>query len=784
MKKQNLTEEMYRMRKLMNFDSKDYYENSTSYDKLFEEKLRTKRLLKEEINYENLPEWSKGGKKKWSNANYKDIIQYVEEYDKLLGGTFLTNKWYVLMMKWFKSNDTPQSRNSLKNWVFGDIYKGPNKPSTEATKKEKRKIKKGKINPKIFDSFSNILSKFLEVESVNTLVNSNTLKKINFLINTELPEFKNKGISFVNTESVTEFKNELICNLIILEWWSKNIKTHTDNPNWYDEKGEEELNNYIKSKSNFKTGFCESIMLEDVDSYFEGLTDSGQGIMYDLLDLDYSERGDDVGSGADIEVKVEPSKANGIKKTLMYDLGEKFSQEWSKKTGKKLDRKVLNRIGDITIGYEDTEIKTVSSTESGGSDFTIKQVGYSPMFQYPPLVSSEERTKLGMGFFPDNGINLSAKVMSELNSIIDDAKKEIGEYVKEINKSKEEYVKRQKEGDVIGEDILDEIVLEIGNFNLYAFSSTSKVRTNYKGKSKDSVGTYLSKKSFKDGKLVNPSWTFKVENAAKDMGGEPIEFTVLNGKYSTDKNAEQYEAFKNVTAGRTSEENNKPLAKDRYDVILNYLKDSIENRIIGVYGDSVNFVGEMVVKSTEENQVKPNRGPEWAKKVTDINAKDPRDGVPFYYELYKMAYSKNKNLRPVDFYMNRSKVDAENASKAAGTDITEDMLRGEYEKTYSVFRNSSAGFDFVLRMPEVTYKPKPDVDKFIVAKSEGLSIAIFTNKDLRVGEREDRKQNRKRKRGKRKWKWYPGKLLINWIINQPGGGGANIKMDGKCDAYG
>ena len=137
-------------------------------------------------------------------------------------------------------------RNSLKNWVFGDIYKGPNKPSTEATKKEKRKIKKGKINPKIFDSFSNILSKFLEVESVNTLVNSYTLKKINFLINTELPEFKNKGISFVNTESVTEFKNELICNLIILEWWSKNIKTHTDNPNWYDEKGEEELLNYKK----------------------------------------------------------------------------------------------------------------------------------------------------------------------------------------------------------------------------------------------------------------------------------------------------------------------------------------------------------------------------------------------------------------------------------------------------------------------------------------------------------------------------------------------------------
>jgi len=781
MKKQNLTEEIYRMRKLMNFDSKEYRDNITSYDKLFEEKIRTKHLLKEEINYESLPDWSNGGKKKWSNANYKDIIQYVEEYDKLLGGAFLTNKWYVLMMKWFKSNDTPDSRNSLKNWIFGDIYKGPNKPSTEANRKEKRQIKKGKINPKIFDSFTNILSKFLEIESVNTLVKPNTLKKINFLIKTELPEFKNKGVSFVNTESVTEFKNELICNLIILEWWSKNIETHKKNPEWYDEKGEEELNNYIKSKGTFKTDFCEAKMIEDVDSYFEGLTDSGRGIMYDMLDLEYSERGDDADSGADIEVKVEPSKMNGIKKTLMFDLGKKFSEKWTKKTGKKLDRKVLNGIGEISIGYEDTDIEMVSSTESGGSDFTIKQVGYSPMFQYPPLVSSEERTKMGMGFFPDDGSNLSAKVMGELNSLIDEAKETIDEYVKEINKSREEYIKRQKEGDVVGEDILDEIVLEIGNFNLYAFSSTSKVRTAYKGKSKNSVGTYLSKKSFKDGKLVNPSWTVKIENAAKDKEGEPIEFTMLNGKYSTDKNAEQHEVFEKITAGRTSETNNEPLAKDRYEVILNYLKDTIENRILNSFGDSVNFVGEITIKSTEENQVKPNMGPEWAKKVSDINAKDNRDGVPYYYELYKMAYSKNKNLRPVDFYLNRTKEDAKNASKAAGIQITEDQLKEEYEKTYSPFRNSSAGFDFVLRMPEVTYKPKPDVDKFIVAKSEGLSISIWTNKDLRNQKKQDRKYKKKKKP---KWKWYPGKFLINWIINQPGGGGANIKMDGKCDAYG
>jgi hypothetical protein len=39
MKKQNLTEEIYRMRKLMNFDSKEFNENTTSLDRLIEENI-------------------------------------------------------------------------------------------------------------------------------------------------------------------------------------------------------------------------------------------------------------------------------------------------------------------------------------------------------------------------------------------------------------------------------------------------------------------------------------------------------------------------------------------------------------------------------------------------------------------------------------------------------------------------------------------------------------------------------------------------------------------------
>lgn len=49
MKKQNLTEEIYRMRKLMNFNPKDFKDNVTSYDRLMEEKMVEKYLLSEQI---------------------------------------------------------------------------------------------------------------------------------------------------------------------------------------------------------------------------------------------------------------------------------------------------------------------------------------------------------------------------------------------------------------------------------------------------------------------------------------------------------------------------------------------------------------------------------------------------------------------------------------------------------------------------------------------------------------------------------------------------------------
>lgn len=48
MKKQNLTEEIYRMRKLINFDSKEFNENTTSLSNLKEQELIKENLLKEQ----------------------------------------------------------------------------------------------------------------------------------------------------------------------------------------------------------------------------------------------------------------------------------------------------------------------------------------------------------------------------------------------------------------------------------------------------------------------------------------------------------------------------------------------------------------------------------------------------------------------------------------------------------------------------------------------------------------------------------------------------------------
>jgi len=91
-RKTNLSEELYKMRKLINFDSKEYNENVTSYDRLIEEKMIEKYLLKEQDPGTNIKTTPKdqgqfgggigGGsteKKKDKEASQEDITNLTED---------------------------------------------------------------------------------------------------------------------------------------------------------------------------------------------------------------------------------------------------------------------------------------------------------------------------------------------------------------------------------------------------------------------------------------------------------------------------------------------------------------------------------------------------------------------------------------------------------------------------------------------------------------------------------------------------------------------------------
>ena len=192
MRKNTLTEEIYRMRKLMGHDSNEYRENVTSFDRLLEEKMIKKYLLKEEEGEEpKFSDWSNGGKVNWENAKLKDILKYISEVDEYFGGSFLNNPSYTTMMDWFADNDSESVRNSLKEWMFGDIYYGIKKSE------DVRQTKKNVVTPDEYDKnlqaelttnlgeASKIDLKTLNVtdknlkKSIDTLISSRTLEKLN-----------------------------------------------------------------------------------------------------------------------------------------------------------------------------------------------------------------------------------------------------------------------------------------------------------------------------------------------------------------------------------------------------------------------------------------------------------------------------------------------------------------------------------------------------------------------------------------------------------------------------
>jgi hypothetical protein len=89
MKKQNLTEEIYRMRKLMNFDSKEFNENTTSEDSLIEENYINNFINEQEVSEENINEsvsllWTNESANELNNEILNEISSEIDNGELLI----------------------------------------------------------------------------------------------------------------------------------------------------------------------------------------------------------------------------------------------------------------------------------------------------------------------------------------------------------------------------------------------------------------------------------------------------------------------------------------------------------------------------------------------------------------------------------------------------------------------------------------------------------------------------------------------------------------------------
>lgn len=431
MRKNTLTEEIYRMRKLMGHDSNQYRENVTTYDKLLEEKMVRKYLINEQEEDPQFFDWSNGGKVNWENAKLKDILKYIREVDEYFGGSFLNNPSYTTMMDWYEGNDSDGTRESLKEWMFGDIYYGIKK--VEGVKQtNKNKVAPDEYDKNLQNELTTILDNASKIDlktfnvtdknlkkSIDTLISSRTLEKLN----KELISINNAKV-FLKKETLEPLRD----NLNILINYSKNPKTDEDS---------------IDS-------------LKDVASYLVSfkLNDEKQ------IGLDVDDE--------DVKIEVNSDQRIAIKNNVMKKLSTEIEA-----IGEDTYRKLLKKITNIKITDEPKELNQFKVEKEGAQGVPVMVEGDSDIFQYPPENTEEgERNTLSNNFFPDDGTSMS----EEANAGIREQIKLLRKYIN----SQSSEVEAMREQNNLGEDFK----LEVSTINIFVYSSTSKVRTTYKSKDK------------------------------------------------------------------------------------------------------------------------------------------------------------------------------------------------------------------------------------------------------------------------------------------------------------
>ena len=439
MGKNTLTEEIYRMRKLMGHDSKEYRENVTSFDKLLEEKMIKKYLLKEEDGEDpKFSDWSNGGKVNWENAKLKNIIEYISEVDKYFGGTYLNNPSYTTMMDWFEENDSPNVRNSLKEWMFGDIYYGIKK--SEDVKQTKKNV----VAPDEFDKNLQVeLATILDTASKINLTTLNITDSEGTVDKTLTKDIK----TLISSRTLEKLTKELISlnkgNVFLKKEILEPLKTN--------------LNVLISYANNTNPTDDDIYAITDVVDYLLYFNlEEKEEIGLDISDDDY-----------DVKIDVDADKRIGIKNSLMKKLSAEI-----KTVGEDTYSKLLKRIINIKITDEPNELSQFK-IEGEQKGIPIMTEGDSEMFQYPPTDTPEgERNNLGNNFFRDDGTDMGEKAIAGIREQVGLLKKFIDDQDSEV--------KAQRTENGLGE----EFNLEVSAIGIFVYSSTSKVRTTYKSKDK------------------------------------------------------------------------------------------------------------------------------------------------------------------------------------------------------------------------------------------------------------------------------------------------------------
>jgi hypothetical protein len=432
MGKNTLTEEIYRMRKLMGHDSNEYRENVTSFDRLLEEKMIKKYLLKEEDGEEpKFSDWSNGGKVNWENAKLKDIIEYISEVDEYFGGSFLNNPSYTTMMDWFADNDSESVRNSLKEWMFGDIYYGIKK-SEDVKQTKKNVVAPDEYDKNLQAELTTNLGEASKIDLKTLNVTDKNLKKsIDTLISSRTLEKLNKELIAINNGKVF-LKKEIIEPL--------NDKIFT-------------LINYYKNPDSVESSI-ETI--KDVADYLLGFKLS-----------DKKEIGLDV-DDEEVKIDVDVNQRIGIKNSIMKKLSTEIES-----VGEDTYRKLLKKISNITITDEPKELKQFKVGDETGKGVPIMTEGDSDIFQYPPENTPEgERNTLSNNFFPDDGTSMSSEAIEGIREQL--------RLLRKFIMTQDSEVEAQRTENGLGE----EFKLDVSSINIFVYSSTSKVRTTYKSKDK------------------------------------------------------------------------------------------------------------------------------------------------------------------------------------------------------------------------------------------------------------------------------------------------------------